>query len=206
MKLFLASDGSDPETIDKLEIFIGGLDGKSVVYIPTAKNGNVEENWEKSRTWTLLKKRDIDLTSVELEKYKSGVDINLFKGKDIIWVTGGACGYLMYWIYRSGFDLILPEILKNSLYVGSSAGSMITAPTLDLAEWYIGEVERGASYFPGLGLTDFDFYPHYEDKLYNKIKKNYHGKKMYLVKNGEEILVEDKKITVLGEERVITNG
>jgi peptidase E len=125
--------------------------------------------------------------------------------KDIIWMAGGACGYLMYWIRRTGLDKHLPELLKDNkrIYVGSSAGSMITAPTLDICEWYIGENEVGASSIPSLGLVDFDFYPHYEDNLYDEIVKHYHGNTMYLLKNGEVMIVENGDIKISGEERIV---
>lgn len=42
-------------------------------------------------------------------------------------------------------------------------------------------------------------------RLYEKIKENYKGDKLYLLKNGEEIIVEDDKITVVGEERIISS-
>jgi hypothetical protein len=83
---------------------------------------------------------------------------------------------------------------------------MITGPDLNVCEWYIGESERGAKYIPSLKLVDFDIYPHYDESLLSKIKENYKGKKLYLLKNGEEIIVEDGKIEVVGEERIIQNA
>jgi peptidase E len=206
MKLFLASEGSDPVTIQKLEIYTGGLKGKKVVYIPTARNGeNPFNTWQDSGTWKFLNSSGMIVSYVQLEDHMNYLNPDLFKDADILWMSGGACGYLMYWIYRTGFDKMLPKILEKTLYVGSSAGSMITAPTLEIADWYIGESEPGASFIPGLGLVDFDFYPHYEDELKTQIEKLYNGKKMYLVKNGEVVIVEDKKISVLGDERIIKN-
>lgn len=204
MKLFLASEGSDPQTIDKLEKYISGFKGKSVVYIPTARNGKDKfNNWRNSNTWDFLQKSGMDISSVQLEDYKDNIDPSLFANKDIIWFSGGACGYLMYWIKRTGLDLLLPEILEKTLYVGSSAGSMIAGPNLEIVDWYIGKIERGASDIPSLKLVDFDFYPHYEDNLYDEIKNRYKGNKIYLVKNGEVVIVEDDKVKVLGEEKLI---
>jgi peptidase E len=206
MRLFLASEGSDPLTTKKLEEYVGGFSGKGVVYIPTAKNGNGEGRWEASSTWQFLQESGMDTSCLQLEDYKDGLSLDLFKDKDLIWITGGAAGYLMYWIYRTGFDQLLPEVLKRSLYVGSSAGAMISGQSMDICNWYIGETERGASYIPSLKLVDFDIYPHYEENLYDQIKENYKGNKLYLLKNGEEIIVEDDKVKVIGEERVITNN
>jgi peptidase E len=206
MRLFLASEGSDVKTTQKLEEYVEGFNGKSVLYIPTARNGLGRLNtWKDSNTWKFLNSTGMNVDSLQLEDYVYNLDLKLFEGKDIIWFSGGTASYLMYWIIRTGFDSILPKILERSLYVGSSAGSMVTGPNLDVCEWYIGETERGAKYIPSLKLIDFDIYPHYDESNYEKIKENYKGKKIYLLKNGEEIIVADGKITVVGEERIISN-
>lgn len=207
MKLFLASEAKHPDTIAKLNEFVGGLKGKKIAYIPTANNGeNPYDEWRTdSSTWNYINTVGAEITPVVLEEYRNASVIEQLKDKDIVWFAGGACGYLMYWIRRCEIDKNIKEILKNSIYVGSSAGSMVTYRDLTIADWYIGESEPGASFIPGLDLVDFEIYPHYEDNLYGKIKKLYKGKKLYLLKNGEEIIVEDDKITVIGEERIITN-
>jgi dipeptidase E len=203
MKLFLASEGCDPKTTNKLEEYIGGFSEKKVIYIPTARNGeNPFNTWQDSDTWKFLNSSGMDISSLQLEDYKSGVNFKLFEGKDIIWITGGACGYLMYWIRRVGLDLLLPKLLEKMIYVGSSAGSMITGPNLEVAENFS---ERGAHFIPSLKLVDFDIFPHYDENMLKKIKQNYKGKKLYLLKNGEEIIVEDGKVEVIGEERMIQN-
>ena len=126
------------------------------------------------------------------------------RGKEIIWFAGGACSYLMYWIRRCEVDKHIDELLDSgSVYVGSSAGSMVTAPTLDVAEWYLGEPEIGGSVIPGLGLVDFYIYPHYEEELLPEIKKLWKGNELYLLKNGEVITVVDEKVEVLGEKRAL---
>ncbi|MFZ3301234.1 MAG: Type 1 glutamine amidotransferase-like domain-containing protein [Microgenomates group bacterium] len=208
MKLFLASEAKHPDTIAKLNDFVGGLKGKKIAYIPTANNGeNPYDEWRTdSSTWNYINTVGAEVTPVVLEEYRNELVIEALKNKDIIWFAGGACGYLMYWARRCKIDKNINEILKDSVYVGSSAGSMVTSHNLDIVEWYVGETETGGSVMPGFGLVDFDIYPHYEDHLYDQIKSLYKGKKLYLLKNGEEIIVEDNKITVVGEERVITNG
>ncbi len=203
MKLFLASEGSDPLTTQKLDKFVSGLKNKKVAYIPTAKNGNGEGGWSESNSWQYLLKNSNGPECIELENYLHGIDRKLFKNKDVIWITGGAAGYLMYWVLRTGFNELLPELLKEKIYVGSSAGAMITGPDLRVCDWYIDENEKGASNIPSLNLVDFDIYPHYDDIHLEKIKENYKGNKLYLLKNGEEIIVEDGKVTVIGEERII---
>ncbi len=206
MKLFLASEAKNPATVEKLTQYVGGFKGKSIAYIPTAANGEQGwGEWKEGGSWKSVQTLGADLTLVQLEDYHSSNVIDVLQNKDIIWFAGGFCGYLMYWIRRTKLDIHLKELLKKSLYVGSSAGSMITAPTLDIAEWYAGAGETGASAIPGLGLVNFDFYPHYDESILDYIKQNYKGKKMYLLKNGEEIIVEDDNIRVNGEKRILTS-
>jgi dipeptidase E len=144
------------------------------------------------------------VTTVELETCDQASD--MIKGHHIIWFGGGMPGYLLYWIRRRELDKILPTLLEQGMvYVGSSAGSMIASASQSVGEWYIGETEPGASLIPGLGLVDFEIYPHYENSLYAKIKKKFIGNKLFLLKNGEAIIVENKNIRVFGEEKIIEN-
>lgn len=209
MKLFLASDAKHPDSIEKLRSFIGGFEGKSIAYIPTAANGEEEYGSWKTETasWKLVNTLGASVTAVVLEEYKNSKVVDMLKGKDIIWFAGGACGYLMYWIRRCEIDKHITKLLESgSIYVGSSAGSMVCSRTLNIAENYIGEVEYGASAIPGLGLIDFDIYPHYEDKLLPEIKQVWKGGELYLLKNGEVVTVVDKKVDILGEKRVLKDG
>ncbi len=206
MKLFLASEAKHPESLEKLREFVGGFEGKSIAYIPTAANGeNPYGEWKtESTTWKLVNTLGARVTPVVLEEFKNANVLNVLKGKDIIWFAGGACGYLMYWIRRCELDKHLPELLSaGSVYVGSSAGSMIAAPTLAVTEWYLGESEAGASLFPALGYIDFEIYPHFEEEMLPEIKKHWNGKKLCLLKNGEAIIVSNDKVTILGEERFL---
>jgi len=207
MKLFLASESKHPETIKRLEEYIGGFSGKKIAYIPTAGNAHYAYgSWEKnSGTWKLVNNLEAEITLIVLEEQDNQEVKKNLTNKDIIWFPGGACGYLMYWIRRRGVDKYLKEILeKGTVYVGSSAGSMITAKNLNIVEWYIGETEQGAGIIPGLSLVDFDIYPHYEDNLLGQIKKIYKGNKLYLLKDGEEIIWEDGEVALSGEERIIS--
>lgn len=207
MKLFLASEAKHPESIKKLTEFVGGFDGKSIAYIPTAANGEQGwESWKNGGSWKLINTFNANITVVQLEEYRINNVSDVLRGKDILWFSGGMPGYLMYWIKSAGLDKTLRSILdQGSIYVGSSAGAMVTGNNLDVATWGFVDNDLGAENMPGLGLVDFDIYPHYEDSLHEEIKKKFKGNKFYLLKNGEEIIVEDGEIRVIGEERIV-NG
>ena len=206
MKLFLASEMKHPKSIEKLRKFLGGsFKAKTIAYIPTAANG--EEpfgSWKQnSTTWKLVNTLGAKVSSVQLEDYKNSSVIEELKNKDVLWFAGGYPGYLMYWIRRCEVDKALPELLKKSIYVGSSAGSMITSKKLSTTEWYLGEAEPGAGAIPGLGLVNFEIYPHCEDSILPQIKKHWKNGRLYLLKNGEVITVVNGKVEVLGEERTL---
>ncbi len=212
MKLFLASEAKHPDTIKKLDNYVGGIKGKKIAYIPTAANGMGWDSWKEGGSWKLINSVDAEVELILLEENANELLINKLADKDIIWFAGGMVGYLSYWARRCSLDLYLKDILKDKVYVGSSAGSMLLCKDSDMATWEFVDNERGASDIKTLGLVDFDIYPHYEEALLPQIKKNYKGKKLYLLKNGEEIIVEDDgstdgvKITVVGEERIISNA
>lgn len=209
MKLFLASEAKNPISMEILTEYVGGFKGKKIGYIPTASNGESEGGvpwgkWKEGGTWKLINTLGAEIDTILLEDY---LNLNLperLKEKDIIWMGGGMPGYLMYWVRRTKLDKYLAEVLDDKkIYVGSSAGSMIVSKTLDIVEWESLDAEIGASSIPGLGWVDFDIFPHYEDSLYDEIKRMYKGEKIYLLKNGEAIIVEDGKIEVKGETRII---
>lgn len=207
MKLFLASELKHPTTMQHFETYVNGFENKKIAYIPTAANAEEGfESWKLGGTWQLLQTLEATVTVVQLEDYRSPDVIEQLKNKDIIWVGGGFCGYLMYWMRLTMLDQSLPHILQdeNIIYAGSSAGSMITAKNLDIAEWYLGDGERGASVIPGLGWVDFDIFPHYEDSMLDEIKKLNKSEKLYLLKNGEHIVAQENNIQVYGEERIIS--
>jgi len=206
MKLFLASEAKHPDIRHAMQDFVGGFEGKNIAYIPTALNGiETFGDWKTtSSTYKYIQTLGVQVTPVVLEEYRDKRVLDALKGKDIIWLAGGSCSYLMYWILRCELDRYLPDLLHaGSIYIGSSASSMIAAPNLKLAEWYIGETEAHAGEMKGLGITDFDIYPHYEDALLEEIKSHQRDIPMYLLKNGEAITIVDDTISIIGEKRLL---
>jgi dipeptidase E len=91
------------------------------------------------------------LPSINAEYWISAV-----RESDVLLVNGGDPLYLGYWMRQSGLADLLPS-LRDTVYVGLSAGSLVMAP--DLAEDFVhwkpptGAVEM-------LGMVDFQMFPH----------------------------------------------
>lgn len=205
MKLFLASEVKNPQSFPSLSEYVEDWTNKKIVYIPTAANGEQpQRDWHDSQTWQLVQTLGANLHVMELEKTLATNIPEILKNTDIIWFAGGMTGYLLYWIRRVELDKQLPNLLENGcLYVGSSAGSMIASATQTVTEWYIGETEPGASLLPGLGLVDFEIYPHFKEELLTEIEEKWQGKKLYLLKDGDALLIEDGKIKEIGTPRLL---
>lgn len=205
MRLFLASEAKNPLSARKLEQYVGGFDGKSIAYIPTAANGEHGwESWRNGGSWEFIRSLPAKVNLIQLEEYRNDTVLKDIEGKDILWFAGGVPGYLMYWIKRCSIDKHIKDILNDgTLFVGSSAGAMIAGKSLDVASWGFTDNEEGSEKIDPLKLVDFDIFPHYQEEFLPKIKEHYNGEKLYLLKNGEEIIVEDGKIMVMGEERII---
>ncbi len=75
---------------------------------------------------------------------------------DALLVFGGDVHYLSRWMRESGLADLLPT-LPGTLYVGISAGSMVTAPIF--GETY-DDPEKPFVIEQGLGLVDFALLPH----------------------------------------------
>jgi len=76
---------------------------------------------------------------------------------DALLVWGGSPLYLCYWMRQSGLADLLPELPREMVYVGLSAGSMVMAKSIgeDFVFW---RPPTGGD--RTLGVVDFSIFPH----------------------------------------------
>ena len=74
---------------------------------------------------------------------------------DVLLVDGGDATYLSHWMHESGLADLLPS-LSDTVWVGVSAGSMVTTPRIGdyFVEWPSAPDDRT------LGVVDFMIFPH----------------------------------------------
>ena len=75
---------------------------------------------------------------------------------DALLVFGGDVFYLCRWMRESGLAELLPS-LRDTVYVGVSAGSMVTAPVFGET---FDDPDKPYVIDQGLGLVDFALLPH----------------------------------------------
>jgi dipeptidase E len=91
------------------------------------------------------------LPSIKAEYWRGDVE-----AADALLVQGGDVVFLTRWMRESGLAALMPS-LREMVYVGISAGSMVTAPTF--GETY-NDPDAPFVIEEGLGLVDFALLPH----------------------------------------------
>lgn len=179
MKLLLTSAGITNGSIKKalLDLLGKPLEQATAVLIPTALYGSPDGQFYAARE---IKEIGFDLpwqsfgvleltatTSVTEELWLPSLET-----ADVIMVGGGNAFYLSYWMHQSGLAAKLPELLRDKVYLGISAGSCFVCKgahvdpvRLEQEGVYYDDQydEVGPKEFSRnqtLGLVDFQIRPH----------------------------------------------
>jgi dipeptidase E len=96
------------------------------------------------------------LPSIDEERWVSWV-----RETDVLLVSGGDALYLCHWMRQSGLADLLPS-LRETVWVGLSAGSMVMTPRIgaDFVGW---KPPTGGD--STLGIVDFSIFPHVDHEL-----------------------------------------
>ncbi len=101
----------------------------------------------------------LELTA--LPSIDKAVWLPTIQAADVILVNGGDPLFLSYWMKQSGLADLLPS-LRETVWVGLSAGSMIMAPKI--GEFFVGwKPPTGGD--ETLGLVDFAMFPHLDHEM-----------------------------------------
>ncbi len=211
MKLLLTSTGITNESIKKAleELVEKPLGELKIAFIPTAANvekGGKEWLIKNFNEFKNLGFKEIDV--VEIAVLSEDVLKERLENVDVLVFGGGNNSYLNYWLTKSGLKEMLPEMLKSKVWVGISAGSMVTSKKIELGEFdekYFG-VDDKESGLKGLGLTDFYVSPHFNSPNFPKLRttrleeasKDYPDP-VYAIDDQTAIKVVDGEIEVISE-------
>ncbi|MDQ1704609.1 MAG: dipeptidase [Frankiaceae bacterium] len=96
------------------------------------------------------------LPSIDEERW-----VDWVREADVLLVNGGDALYLCHWMRQSGLADLLPS-LRETVWVGLSAGSMVMTPRIgeDFVGWKPPTGEDTA-----LGVVDFSIFPHLDHEL-----------------------------------------
>jgi dipeptidase E len=168
MKLLLTSGGVTNPSIARALVDLLGkpIDESDALVIPTAQWGH--PYCTPASAWRFVAGRNssrmsdlgwrsvglLELTalpSIDAERWVPWV-----QDADVLLVDGGDATFLCHWLRLSGLVDLLPS-LRDTVWVGVSAGSMVMAPRIgrDFVTW---EPPGGSD--STLGVVDFALFPH----------------------------------------------
>jgi dipeptidase E len=221
MKLLLTSNGLSNRSIAEAFVDLVGKAPKDikVAFIPTA--GLVDVN---DKAWLIndmyrIHKLGCYVDIVDIAQLNKDNWLPRVEAADVIFVGGGNSFYLSYWLQKSGLFEMLPRLLKTRVYVGISAGSMVTGPGLKVASAALRKFGTlkddeydelgppGQSSAKTLKFVDFLFRPHLNSPHFPEIRAEKFIRKVaqslaepiYAIDDESALKVVNGKVEVVSE-------
>lgn len=197
MQLYLASSIESSASHIAQRLSLQGLSLKvlKAAFIYTA--GEVETD----KAWIDDDRQGLNRAGIATFDYtitgKTPTDLEKDLGDcDLIHVNGGNSFYLLLQVQKSGFDkFIKKQVNKGVIYIGSSAGSYIVSPDIDIYETL--DHKDVAPKLPntkGFNLTDLSIFPHWGSDIF---------KDMYLNQRLELAYRKGYKIILLNDNQYV---
>ena len=180
-----------------------------LVFIPTASNVEIgDKSWFINDLINLQKRNFSEIDIADISAVDRAIWEPKIKNADVLFFEGGNTYHLMKWLNKSKFTELLPELLKDKVYVGVSAGSMVTNKDLALkiSQVLYGEDLDKTEELAGLNYVDFYFIPHLNAEWFPNIRKDLLAKLtkdiseiIYAIDDQSALKVIDGKVEVISE-------
>ncbi len=211
MKLLLTSAGLTNQSIIHA---LGDLLGKpfseaTLVFIPTAANAEMgDKGWLIDDLQNCQKVGFKEIDIVDISALPKEMWQPRLEKADILFFEGGNTFHLMHWIKKSGLSEFLPEMLKNKIYIGVSAGSMVATPSLQLStsERLYGNESEDMNSIEGLGLVQLQVRPHFNSAFFPNVTEEAVAElaknttdPVYVIDDQTAIKIVDDQVEVISE-------
>lgn len=211
MKLLLTSAGNTNTSIEKslLELLGKSPAESHLTFIPTAMHPEKgDKSWvvDDMQNFKKLGFKTFDV--IDLAVVGEDIWKPSFEQADVLVFGGGNVKFLLEWMRKSGVEKVLPQLLTTKVYIGISAGSMITAAHISLTSSAILYYEETGNLddMNGLGLVDFEIRPHLNSPWFSKVRLEYlenlkssTKSPFYAIDDATAVQVVDGKIDVVSE-------
>lgn len=170
----------------------------TIAYIPS--DGSSPKNTEYTKFW----QNYIENNGAKFIMINNSVrgddallEANKIRSADALILTGGNTFQFLHHLKESGLDKTIIEFAQtDKTIVGFSAGAVILSSTIEIVDSLtLDENLIGISDLTGLGLIDFDIYPHYkefEDKLVVDEFEKTTGRVVKRLTNDDFIVIKSK--------------
>lgn len=199
--LILTSSGSFITANNVDNFLLKKITDCKIAYIITASKkvndtGYIERHRQKMDELN-FSYTEIDIAGKNENELKKALD-----GHDIVMVEGGNTFYLLKAVRESGFENVIKELIENGVvYVGSSAGSYITCPSIVMATWSNRGFDRcGITEYSAMNLVPFLIKAHYTPDMLETLKEKADDLQypMRVLNDDQAILVQDGEVQLLG--------
>lgn len=204
MKRFLLSSNGKFVIEKGIRLLFDDVSKMRLTYITTAGK------WVRDTSYLMIHRNSLENEGYDFEELdiegKNKDDLReVLKDKNAVYVEGGNTFYLLKAVRESGFDTVIKELIeKGMVYIGSSAGSYIACPTIEMATWKKPGEEKenfGVTDLTGMNLVPFLVKAHYDpdqdELLKEKISQSKYETKV--LKDGQAFLVEGGQYQLVGE-------
>lgn len=206
MKLLLTSEGFTNAQVVDACVELVGKKKDDITFAVINESYAVEEG---DKRWVLRNLNDLannfsgDIDLVNLLALTKDEVRKRISQRDVIFVVGGNTDYLMHVFNTSGFTDSLTDLLRDKVYVGISAGSMVMGKRISTAAYQevYGEGNDfgttkymnhfNAAIKPHLGREDF---PNTREDILTKIASDFDGT-IYGLRDGQAIVVNNEKVS-----------
>ena len=140
---------------------------------------------------------ELDIAGQNKDELKKALD-----GHDIVLVEGGNTFYLLKIVRESGFANVIKDLIeKGVVYIGSSAGSYITCPSIIMATWSNRGFNRcGITNYTAMNLVPFLIKTHYTPEMKTMLNEKVKNLQypMRVLNDEQAVLVRDGEVQLLG--------
>ena len=178
----------------------------TIGFIPTAAYVEEDTGWLDDDIENLKKIGIEKLVMVDIAKMKKEEWLPALERSDVIWVNGGNTYYLLDCVRKSGLLEELPRLLETRLYVGSSAGSIIVGPDLEINKLFPEEAGYRLEDVTGLNYVLFTVCPHFNSPFFEEPTERNVGAfaetvqyPVYLIDDETAISVNSDRVKVISE-------
>lgn len=219
MKLLLTSGGITNDTLAReLEDLVGKTFAElNIAFIITAAMSE-----QGNKDWLILDlyrlhERGAKVDVIDITQLPAGKLSQRLEWADVIFVGGGNEFYLSYCMQKAGLFETLPALLKNKVYAGISAGSMVATQTILTAsqahssEHFYDEsyeefepADRSSAH--AMRWVNFAFWPHLNSHYFPNVTQakmqglaDRQNVPIYVADDACAVKVNGEEITVVGE-------
>ncbi len=206
--LLLTSSGtSSKQIVKEIKKILPKTSSQSkIAFITTTSKPNQNRSYI-DRDIKVLQELGCQVVELDIEGKTEDELRMILSNVDAIFVEGGNTFYLLKQVKATGFDKVIKELInKGVIYIGSSAGSYIACPTIEMSTWKKPAKKRyGLTDLTALNLVPFLILAHYKPEYKPYIKEGIKKVKypVKIITDEQAILVKDDRVELVGKGKEI---